>query len=76
MGIGKFWIKHGPGSPGSIAKAVAKDYVKWKREFPKVPRTQLLRKTLSTRMVSYTMLGLSHLSEVEQAELLKNRIAS
>jgi hypothetical protein len=71
MGFSKFWIKHGPGSPGATAKAIAKDFMKWKGELPQASKSELLINTLLTRMTSYTMLGLQPLSEKEQEELLK-----
>jgi len=71
MGFGKFWMKHGPGSVGATAKAIAQDFVKWKRELPKSSKPDLLRKTLLTRMNTYSMLGLQPLNQEQQEELLK-----
>lgn len=71
MGFGKFWIKHGPGSPGATAKAIAKDFMKWKRELPQSSTPELLKKTLLTRMTTYKMLGLQPLNQEQQEELLK-----
>jgi hypothetical protein len=71
MGFGKFWIKHGPGSVGSIAKAVTKDFMKWKQEYPSASKAELLRKTLSKRANSYSLLGLKPLNQDKQEEMLK-----
>lgn len=72
MGLGKFWIKHGPGSVGSIAKTVAKDFMRWKQELPEASKDELLRNTLLTRVASHSLLGLMPMSEDEQEDVLKN----
>ena len=52
MGIGKWFLKHGPGSPGATAKAVIKDYLKWKQEYPNYNQDELLYCTLLTRVTT------------------------
>ncbi len=49
MGIGKWWLKHGPGSPGSITKAMMKAFKSIQARNPNLPRDQLLRQTLESR---------------------------
>lgn len=51
MGLGEWWLTHGPGSPGSIARAMAKAYVNLKRANPGASRDELLRLTLMSRYV-------------------------
>lgn len=71
MGLGKWWIKHGPGSAGSIAKAMAKDFMRWKHEEPSATKEELLFCTLSVRMASHKIFGLEVLSVEEQIELIR-----
>jgi hypothetical protein len=49
MGLGKWWITHGPGSPGSVAKAMARAYSSMKAANPSTPKDELLLITLRTR---------------------------
>jgi len=49
MGLGKWWITYGPGSPGSVAKAMSKAYSRIKAANPTVSKTELLLITLRTR---------------------------
>ena len=49
MGLGKFWLKHGPGSPGSIAKVMAQSYSLIKRDNQDLPHDELLRRALARR---------------------------
>ena len=70
MGIGKFWIKHGPGSPGSIAKSVIKNFVKLKQQFPTASKEELLSLTLKHRVNTYQKLGLRPLHADDQKKLL------
>ena len=54
MGLGKWWLTHGPGSPGSIARAMAKSYLILKNAYPGAPENDLLHATLKNR---YAMSG-------------------
>lgn len=49
MGLGKFWLKHGPGSPGSIAKVMAQSYSLIKRDHPQLSHEELLARALARR---------------------------
>jgi len=49
MGFGKWWLTHGPGSPGSIARAMAKSYLILKNAYPNAPEKDLLHATLMNR---------------------------
>jgi hypothetical protein len=49
MGLGRWWITHGPGSPGSVAKAMARAYSSMKAAYPSASRDELLLITLRTR---------------------------
>jgi len=70
MGIGKLWLTHGPGSPGTCPKAIAKDFLKWKREYPSASNEELLAMTLRNRMLAYRRLGRPALDDEEQRILL------
>lgn len=47
--IWRFWWTHGPGSVGSVAKAMSKTYTKFKKEFPNESKHNLTLMTLSSR---------------------------
>lgn len=49
MGLGKWWITHGPGSPGSVAKAMAMAYSRLKAYYPTASQDELLLATLRSR---------------------------
>ena len=49
MGLGKWWITHGPGSPGSVAKAMARSYTRMKAAYPTSSQDELLFATLRNR---------------------------
>lgn len=49
MGLGRWWLTHGPGSPGSIAKAMARAYRVSKSLHPQASQDELLLRTLRTR---------------------------
>ena len=62
MGLGKWWLTHGPGSPGDCAKALVMDYLKWKAENPGVSEKELLFMVLATRMGSRQHFGQTFMS--------------
>jgi len=70
MRLGKWWLKHGPGSPGSIARAVAKDYLRWKEEYPQESQNELLRKVLQVRILAERSVGLRSLTDEEQEQVV------
>lgn len=49
MGLRKWWITHGPGSPGSVAKAMAMAYSRLKTASPSLSKDALLLATLRSR---------------------------
>ena len=49
MGFGRWWITHGPGSPGSVAKAMAMSYNRLRGAYPSASNVHLLFSTLRTR---------------------------
>jgi hypothetical protein len=49
MGLAKFWLKHGPGSPGSVTKVMARSYSIVKRNSPTHTHEQILQQALSFR---------------------------
>ncbi len=71
MGLGKFWIKHGPGSPGQTAKAISKNFMRLKSEIPDASKEQLLLLTLMNRMNAYKKHGLNTFSEEEIIEIIQ-----
>ena len=71
MGIFKWVMKYGPGNVGSLAKAQAKVYHQFKKQYPQLPPDELLRRTLKVRLAAGAMLGDAALSEAEQEEMIK-----
>jgi len=71
MGLGRFWIKHGPGSPGSTAKAITKDFLKWKKEYPSASKNELLEYTLISRMKTHEMIGKKFITSKQKNEILQ-----
>jgi hypothetical protein len=49
MGLGKWWITHGLGSPGSVAKSMARAYSRIKTAYPTASKNELFLATLRTR---------------------------
>lgn len=49
MGIGRWWMTHGPGSAGSAAKTMARAYTRLKAHYPRASRDELLLLTLRSR---------------------------
>ena len=49
MGVGKWWLKHGPGSPGSVATAMVGAYRSIRARRPGLAQNLLLAKTLESR---------------------------
>jgi len=52
MGIGKWWLKHGPGSPGSIAKAMGIAFRVLHSQNPDFSLEDLLRVILKSRYMT------------------------
>lgn len=63
MNLGKWWLRHGPGSPGSVARAMLNSYNKMKRQNPEASQDELLLYTLHTR---YRWLGQDEACEMIQ----------
>lgn len=49
MGLGTWWMTHGPGSPGATAKAMASSYSRLRMAYPSASNVQLLSATLQSR---------------------------
>lgn len=71
MGFGDFILKHGPGSPGSIAKAVTKSYLKFKKQFPNASKNELLELTLAGRMKTHEIIGKKFITQETKEIILK-----
>ncbi len=69
MGLGKWWLKHGPGSPGAIAKAMTKKYLRIKAEFPSATNEQLIAILLKDRINAEQNFGIPPLSQAEIIEI-------
>jgi len=72
MGLGKWWITHGPGSPGSVAKAMAMAYSRLKTASPSLSKDALLLATLRTR---YSVYEIDEASANEMVKDSKGRLA-
>ena len=57
MGLVRFVTKHGIGSPGSIAKAMAKTYAIIKRRNRGIPEREVLRQIYLSRVQAGSMIG-------------------
>jgi len=49
VGVGKWWLKHGPGSPGSVANAMVGAYRSIRIREPGLAQNLLLAETLESR---------------------------
>lgn len=72
MGLGKWWLKHGPGSPGAIAKAVTKQYVRISNIYPSASKDELLHLLLKNRLNSENLFGIKPIDNDEQIEIIKD----
>ncbi len=57
MGLHKFLMKHGIGSPGHVAKTLAKRYKVWKQTHPTADERTVLRSLLLERIAAQTTIG-------------------
>ena len=55
MGIGRWWMKHGPGSIGSVAKRMAIAFSTLQKAKPNLDKESLLLATLRTRYKGSTI---------------------
>lgn len=62
MGLKKWILTYGPGSPGSVAKAMAKTYNNIKKSCPNASERQLLEMVLKSRIDSNVLWGYSPMS--------------
>jgi len=72
VGIGELWLTHGPGSPGSVAKAISKSYMSLKKRFPNATQNDLLMMTLKERINIGVKLGVAPLSDEMQEIIIKD----
>jgi len=76
MGLGKWWLTHGPGSPGSIAKTMAISYSRIRAAYPSATKTDVLLTTIRTRhseseLSEETALGMIKRSEGRLEKLIQ-----
>lgn len=71
MGFGKWLMIHGPGSVGSVAKAMAKAYTAIKTQCPESTRDELLLMTLRTR---YSEAQLNNATALEMVKNSQGRL--
>ena len=62
----KWFLKHGPGSVGSVAKAMAESFMVFKETYPKSSQNDLLLKTLQSRIDAWETHGFPSLTIEEQ----------
>jgi len=74
MGLINWWLTHGPGSPGSIAKAITKNYNKFRSEFPIESENEILRMVFEYRLSIENSFGLPHINENEATKILNQVI--
>lgn len=55
MGLARWWIKNAPGSPGSIAKAMAVAYSRIRAAQPRAAKSDLLMATLRARYPAHQL---------------------
>jgi hypothetical protein len=72
MGLGKWWLKHGPGSPGAIAKAVTKQYIKIKNIYPSASKDEILHLLLNDRINSENLFGIKPINNDEQIAIIRD----
>lgn len=73
MGFARWWMTHGPGSAGSVAKAMAKTYWHIKARYPKASLDDLLLMTLRTR---YSEARLDNATAAEMVRASEGRLAA
>ena len=71
MGLGKWWMTHGPGSVGSVARTMAKDYTKVKAQNQTAAEEEILSKVLFNRMIAHQTVGSSTLNQIDPLELIE-----
>jgi len=72
MGLGRWWITHGLGSPGSVAKAMARSYSRLKAAYPMASQDELLLMTLRTR---YSEAEIDNVTAHEMVKRSRRRLA-
>lgn len=75
MGLGKWWLTHGPGSPGRCAKAITKSYLTIKAFHPEASRKELLLLTGMDRKRRWEMVGKCTLTDAKIAEIVESSFA-
>lgn len=69
LGGERWWMTHGIGSVGSVAKSMAKAYSRAKVAYPTASQDEILFVTLRSR---YTVVGINNLTAAELAGMVKN----
>jgi len=57
MGLHHWMMKHGIGSPGYIARAMANQYNEMKQRWPKIEEGEILRRVYVSRIAAQTIVG-------------------
>lgn len=68
MGLGRWWITHGLGSPGSVAKAMAKAYSRLRVAYPAAANAHLLFLTLRSRYTEFEIDDATVTKMIEESE--------
>lgn len=71
MGLGKWWLTHGPGSPGACAKAITQMYLNIRARHPDYSKSDCLLLTGVTRKRSFELIGRPYLSEERIGEIVE-----
>ncbi len=72
MGLGKWWLTHGPGSPGRCAKAITKSYLTHKADHPWASKKELLQLTGFSRKETWEVVGRCNLTDAKVAEIVES----
>jgi len=69
LGLERWWMTHGIGSVGSVAKSMAKAYNQAKAAYPTASQDEILFVALKSR---YTVVGINNLTEDDMVGMVKD----
>jgi len=69
LGLERWWMTHGIGSAGSVAKSMAKAYSRAKVAYPTASQDEILFVTLRSR---YTVVGINNLTADDMVGMVEN----
>jgi hypothetical protein len=69
LGLGRWWMAHGIGSVGSVAKSMVKAYNRAKVAYPTASQDEILFVTLKSR---YLVFGINNLTEDAMVGMVKD----